>query len=92
MTITLNAQLEAAIRQKIETGLYVDADEVVREALRALEERERLQQLRAKLQSGLDQLDRGEGRPLTPAVWAEIKQNAIRKEREGHKPTPDVCP
>ena len=66
MTITLTPQLEALIKRKVEAGPYSTADEVVQEALQALEERERLQHLRAKLQVGLDQLDRGEAIPYAP--------------------------
>lgn len=92
MTITLDAQLEAVVQKKIEDGLYADARDVIHEALRLLDEHDRLRQFRAKLQIGLDQLDRGEGRPLTPELWEEIKQNVARKQREGHRPNPDVCP
>ena len=92
MSIQLDAKLEAVIRQKVADGLYDEPNEVIRQALEALEERERLQQLRAKQQVGLDQLERGEGRALTPEVWEELKQNAARKAQAGHRPNPDVCP
>lgn len=36
MNVSLTPQLEALIHQKVETGLYNDASEVVREALRYL--------------------------------------------------------
>ena len=41
MNVSLTPQLEAMIRQRVESGRYNNASEVVREALRLLEEQER---------------------------------------------------
>lgn len=92
MSLSLDTQLETIIWKKVETGLYPNTDEVIRQALRLLDEYDRTQELRAKLHIGLDQLDRGEGIPLTPELFEQIKQNAARKDREGYQPDPDVCP
>ena len=92
MTITLTPQLEALIRQKVEAGPYATADEVIEEALQALEERERLQQLRAKLQIGLDQIERGEVIEYTSELHEQIRQSARHRVLAGEKPNPDVCP
>jgi putative addiction module CopG family antidote len=92
VSVALDAQLEAMILKKVEIGLYPDTDEVIRQALRLPDEHDRVQQLRAKLQAGIEQLDRGEGKELTPELFAQIKQNAARKDREGHQPNPDVFP
>ena len=93
MSIQLPADLEDDIRSKVESGQFPDAAEVVREALRLLDEQERqLAALRAKLQSGLDQLDRGEGVPFTPELMAEIRRDADERFRRGEQPNPDVCP
>lgn len=59
MHISLTPRLEAMIREKVETGLYGNASEVVREALRLMELRDRshqskLDDLRAAIQEGLD--------------------------------------
>ncbi len=67
MHISLTPELESRVRAKVETGLYNNASEVVREALRFMETHEdwireiKLAQLRAQLQVGIDQLERGEG-------------------------------
>ncbi|MGH9816935.1 MAG: type II toxin-antitoxin system ParD family antitoxin, partial [Candidatus Acidiferrales bacterium] len=48
------------INEKVETGSYQTASEVVREALRLLKQRdEALWQLRRDIEAGLDQLERG---------------------------------
>jgi antitoxin ParD1/3/4 len=69
MNVSLTPQLEALIRRKIETGLYSSASEVIREALRLLEERDatqsaKLEALRKDVAHGVAQLDAGEGRAL----------------------------
>jgi antitoxin ParD1/3/4 len=60
MTININLppQLEAMVRQKVASGRYASASEVVREALRLLEHQERLrdaklEQLRRDIEDGL---------------------------------------
>ena len=93
MTIQLPADVEARIRQKVASGGFPDAGEVIREAMRLLDEQERqLEQLRAKLQSGLDQLDRGEGVPFTPELVAQMQRDAREGFRRGERPNPDVSP
>jgi antitoxin ParD1/3/4 len=59
MTIALTPQLEALIAEKIASGRYQSASEVIREALRLLEESERLEAikltaLQRDIQAGLD--------------------------------------
>ena len=93
MTITLTPDLEAMIREKVERGDYPDASGVVREALRLLDEREhQLDALRAKLQVGLDELDRGEGDEWTPELMERLSREADEMYRRGEQPDPDVCP
>ena len=66
MNVSLTPQLEDLIKKKVESGLYGSASEVIREALRLLDERDRLhtmrlEQLRAEIKKGLDS---GEPTPL----------------------------
>ena len=65
MNVSLTQELEAFVHQKVESGRYHSASEVVREALRLLEDHDQLRQiklesLRKEIAIGLDQLDRGE--------------------------------
>lgn len=63
MNVSLTPELERLVNEKVESGLYQTASEVVREALRLLKERDLArEQLRADVQAGFDQLARGEGR------------------------------
>ncbi len=67
MHISLTPELESRVKAKVETGLYNNASEVIREALRFMETHEdwiheiKLTRLREQLKVGVDQLDRGEG-------------------------------
>jgi antitoxin ParD1/3/4 len=65
MNVNLTPELERFVQQKVETGRYNSASEVVREALRLLEQKEQLRQLqilelRKRIAEGLTSLDRGE--------------------------------
>lgn len=65
MNINLTPQLEAMIREKVASGLYNSASEVVRQALRLMEEQDklraaRLTQLRQDILDGLDSGPAGE--------------------------------
>jgi antitoxin ParD1/3/4 len=67
MTININLtpQLEAMVRKKVASGLYGSASEVIREALRLMEEQDRLrnlkrEQLRRDIQTGLESGSAGE--------------------------------
>lgn len=65
MNISLTPELERRIAEKVDSGLYSTASEVVREALRRLfdadEERSRLiAKLNAELEEGIADLARGE--------------------------------
>lgn len=71
MDVTLTPELERLIHDKVATGLYASQDEVIREALRLLKDRDELrllavEDLRREVQKGLDQLDRGESVFLDP--------------------------
>ena len=67
MHISLTKELEKRIKSKVESGLYNNASEVIREALRFMDTHEdwiheiKLARLREQLKMGTDQLDRGEG-------------------------------
>lgn len=65
MNVSLTPELEQLIKEKIDSGMYHSASEVVRDALRLFKEHDqlrqmRLEELRREIQKGLDQLDRGE--------------------------------
>jgi antitoxin ParD1/3/4 len=65
MNVSLTPELERLIQERVDSGMYHSASEVVREALRLLRDHDeirqlRLEQLRRDIQVGLDQVERGE--------------------------------
>ncbi len=65
MNVSLSPELEHLIEEKVKTGMYNSASEVIRAGLRLLQEQDelrqiRLQELKREVQKGLDQIERGE--------------------------------
>lgn len=81
MNINLTPQLEEMVKKKVASGLYNSASEVIREALRLMEEQDRmraakLEQLREDIRDGLNS-----GEP-TPWEAEEIKREGrVRRAR-----------
>ena len=82
MNVSLTPELEQYVHSKIKSGRYLSASEVVREALRLLEERDqlrtiRLESLRKEIMVGIEQSDRGEvfdGEAVIQELLGEIEQ------------------
>lgn len=84
MNVNLTPQLEELVRSKVSSGMYTSASEVVREALRLMEEQDRLkalklEQLRRDIQAGKES---GTSEPWDPAA---IKQKARVRKAGGVK-------
>jgi len=79
MNISLTKELQGMVEKKVRSGLYHSASEVIREALRLLQEHDQLRQMRLEglrrdIAIGIDQADRGETRPLDmKAIKAKAK-------------------
>ena len=76
MSVTLSPRTEALIQERIASGSYQDAEELIEDALHALDERERLARLRALIASSDAQIARGEGIPYTDDLMDEIEREA----------------
>ena len=64
MNVSLTPELEKLVQEKVKSGRYLSASEVVREALRLLQEQDqlrelRLEELRKFVAVGIEQADRG---------------------------------
>lgn len=70
MHISLTEELERRVKDKVKSGMYNNASEVIRDALRFMDTHEewirevKLAQLRRQVQQGIDQLDQGDGRVI----------------------------
>jgi antitoxin ParD1/3/4 len=75
MMISLPPELEAFAHQQIEAGKYSSIEEILADGIRALIDREpmnqaRIEELRQELQVGVDALERGESQDLDSAIDA----------------------
>ena len=81
MNVSLTPELERLVQEKLASGLYNSASEVVRESLRLLQERDeirkmRLEQLRQEIARGVAAAERGE---LLDLDIAAIKAEGRRR-------------
>ena len=82
MNVSLTPELEQFVHTKVKSGRYLSASEVVREALRLLEERDRLREiriatLRQEIAIGIEQSDRGDvfdGEEVIQELLGELDQ------------------
>jgi len=80
VNVSLSPELRRLVRDKVSSGRYTSASEVVREGLRLLEERDEIRTLRREalrraVRLGLDELDRGRSAPLdVDAIRAEARR------------------
>lgn len=83
MNVSLSPELERLVHEKVESGMYLSANEVLVEALRLLDERDRLRQmrleeLRKEIAIGIEEADRGEVVPLdAEATLAKVRGRKI---------------
>ena len=87
MNVSLTPDLEKYVQEKVDTGRYRSSSEVVREALRLLEERDqerehRLAKLRAEIQKGVDS---GQSKPLD--MKTVIAKGKLRRKQSGQGTT-----
>lgn len=82
MNVSLTPELEQLVNEKVESGLYQTASEVVREALRLLKERDHArEQLRADVQDGFDALARREGRTYDKVSGRQLAERIKSRGR-----------
>ena len=89
MPIQLTPDAEAIIREKVNRGLYPDAEAAMETAVRLLEEYDRrMERLRDAIIAG----EEGEALPWTPELMEQLSREAEEMQRRGELPDPDVCP
>jgi antitoxin ParD1/3/4 len=83
MNISLTAELEQLVHDKVKTGMYQTASEVIREGLRLLRERDhRVEALRRDVRAGFEAIEKGE---FTEFDANGIKELAARINARGRK-------
>jgi len=83
MNISLTPELETLVQDRVKTGMYQSASEVIREALRLLSQRDelrraQLEELRKEIAIGIEQAERGE---IVTTTAEELKAKARAARR-----------
>ena len=88
MNVSLTPELTKLVQDKVASGLYQTASEVIREGLRLLKERDERPQatLREAIQEGLTQLERGTYQDYTDATLKDLAQAVKQRGRERRAP------
>lgn len=86
MNVSLTPELEKLVNERVRSGMYSSASEVIREALRLLNQQEglrqrKLEELRKEIQIGIDQIERGEGRPLDIVEMKSRLRKRLRDQK-----------
>jgi antitoxin ParD1/3/4 len=76
MNVSLTDDLEAFVRGKVESGRYMSASEVVREALRLLEAKDRQQYLDDELALGFADAQAGRTVAWSPSLLEDLKRES----------------
>ena len=90
MNVSLTKELEAFVSNKVKSGRYTSASEVIRESLRLFEETDQrkqfsfgaLDELEEKLVAGVEQLKRGEGIPVERVEKELRRLSALRRKAQ----------
>ena len=88
MNIYLGKHFEEMIREKVASGRYANASEVVREALRQYEVNEdKLESLRAKINEGLASIERGDVIEIDDldAYFDDLMRRVVKRSEQERK-------
>ena len=81
INVSLTSEWQRFLDEKVASGRYESASELVRDGLRLIEQRDRLiaiEELRAQIDVGWQQSERGEGRD-GELVFAEMRNRLLKK-------------
>lgn len=86
MNVSLTPELEKFVNEKLKSGFYYSASEVIREGLRLLREQDdfrerKLKALDEKIVRGIRQLDSGEGVTGSKVLEGLRQRSAQRRKR-----------
>ncbi len=84
MNVSLTPELEKLVNDRVKSGRYNSASEVVRESLRLLQDQDelkriRLDDLRREIMLGVDQIRNGQYKEYTVDQLEELGEEIIRR-------------
>ena len=91
-TVQISDETAAKFQGKVDRGLYPDLETAFAEAARLLDELEYNRSLQAKIQMGLDEIERGEVVPWTRELSRQLLEEAMELHRLGVRPDSDEWP
>lgn len=93
MHVNLSPEMEGFIKNKVASGFYGNATEVIRDAIRRMQAEEgRIAAWRTAIKQGDDQLERGEGVAYDATTLNDITQSAIGAMHSDTPMDADVLP
>jgi antitoxin ParD1/3/4 len=91
--VNLSREMEAFIRSKVESGFYGNATEVIRDAIRRLQEDDaRIAAFRAAVAEGDADIENGNYEEYTPELMERLMQEALDAAHDGKPIDPAVMP
>ena len=90
VNISLTPQQEAKVRERVASGEYASVSEVMRAALRLLDQQDKLrelqiQELREEVMVGVRQAERGEVTSMDDAAFEDIKKRGRQRLKARNK-------
>lgn len=87
MNVSLTPELEKLVNDRVKSGLYNSASEVVRESLRLLNDRDELtrirrEELRREIMLGVEQIRNGEGITVKASELDAFAERLITEARD----------
>src|SRR4051794_4358636 len=79
MNVSLTAELEKLVNDKVKTGMYQTASEVIREGLRLLKERDGRTALRTDIRAGFEAIERGEYEEYNERTTKDLADDIKRR-------------
>lgn len=94
MNVSLTPELENLVNEKVKSGLYNSASEVIRESLRLLQEQDMLKQIRRdemrrKIMLGIEQIRRGEFVEVKASEMKDFAEQLIKEAKDEFDKKPE---
>ena len=93
MHVNFSSEMEGFIKNKVASGFYGNATEVIRDAIRRMQAEDvRIAAWQTAINEGDVQLARGEGIDYTPEFLSDITHSAVSAMHSGLPINSDVLP
>lgn len=92
-SVSLGDHFESFVDEQVASGRYGTVSEVVRDALRMLEDDRKLAWLREQIAVADQQIRNGQVHEVNETFWEELNRDVVDvRLKRGDRPGPHVCP